>query len=61
MTSKRDPVWHAGRLIQWGLRPLTRPAQEAEYRELVERYFDDSLFRTTVRELSDGLGLHLLD
>lgn len=57
----RDPVWHAGRLIQWGLRSLARPAQEAEYRELVERYFDDGAFRTTVREMADGLGLHVLD
>jgi hypothetical protein len=47
--------------VQWGLRSLARPAQEAEYRELVERYFDDSVFRTTVRELADGLGLHVLD
>jgi hypothetical protein len=61
MTSQRDPVWHAGRLVQWGLRPLARPAQEAEYRQLVERYFDDSVFRTTVRELADGLGVHVLD
>lgn len=61
MTAARDPVWHAGRLVQWGLRPLARPAQEAEYQELVERYLDDGAFRTTVRELADGLGLHLLD
>lgn len=57
----RDPVWHAGRLVQWGLRPLARPAQEPEYRELVERYYDDGGFRATVRELADALGLHLLD
>lgn len=61
MTTARDPVWHAGRFLQWGLRPLARPAQEAEYRELVERYFDDAVFRTNVRELADGLGLHVLD
>lgn len=61
MTATRDPVWHAGRLVQWGLRPLARPVQEAEYRELVERYFDDGAFRATVRELADGLGLHVLD
>jgi len=61
MTSGRDSLWHAGRFIQWALRPLARPAQEAEYRELVERYFDDIAFRTAVRELADGLGLHLLD
>jgi hypothetical protein len=61
VTTAHDPVWHAGRLVQWGLRPLARPAQEPEYRELVERYFDDGAFRTTVRELADGLGLHVLD
>jgi hypothetical protein len=61
MTVNRDLVWHAGRLVQWGLRPLARPAQEAEYRELVERYFDDIAFRTIVREMADGLGLHVLD
>lgn len=61
MTATPDPVWHAGRLIQWALRPLARPAQEADYRELVERYFDDGAFRATVRELADGLGLHVLD
>lgn len=61
MTTNRDPVWLAGRLIQWGLRALARPAQEAEYRELVEHYFDDGGFRATVRELADGLGLHVLD
>jgi hypothetical protein len=61
MTTTRDPVWNAGRLVQWGLRLLARPAQEAEYRELVERYFNDGTFRTTVRELTDGLGLHLVD
>jgi hypothetical protein len=61
MTLPRDAVWCAGRLIQWGLRPLARPAQESEYQELVDRYFDDTAFRTTVRQLADGLGLQLLD
>jgi len=61
MTAQREPVWHAGRLLQWGLRPLARPAQEPDYRELVERFFDDGVFRSTVRELADGLGLHVLD
>jgi hypothetical protein len=61
MTTIRNPAWHAGRLVQWGLRPLARPAQEAEYRELVERYFDDGAFRTTARDLADGLGLHVVD
>jgi hypothetical protein len=40
MTSQHDTIWYAGRFVQWGLRPLTRPAQEPEYRELTERYFD---------------------
>lgn len=57
----RDATWCAGRLVQWGLRPLARPAQEPEYQELVERYLDDSPFRVMVRELADGLGLELLD
>jgi hypothetical protein len=61
MTTTRDPVWHAGRLVQWGLRPLARPAQEAEYQELIKRYYDDAAFRSTVRELADGLGVHVLD
>jgi hypothetical protein len=61
MTMSRDSAWHAGRLIQWGLRPLARPAQESEYRELVERYFDEGAFRILVRELADGLGLKVLD
>jgi hypothetical protein len=61
MMTSHSSAWHAGRLIQWGLRPLARPAQEPEYRELVERYFDDGEFRTTMREVADGLGLHVLD
>ena len=61
MTSQHDAIWYAGRFIQWGLRPLARPAQEAEYRELTERYFDDGAFRAMVRELGDGLGLRVLD
>jgi hypothetical protein len=56
-----DAIWYAGRFIQWGLRPLARPAQEPEYRELTERYFDDGAFRVMVRELADGLGLRVLD
>jgi hypothetical protein len=61
MTASRDAAWCAGRLLQWGLRPLARPAQEAEYHELVERYFDEAPFRVIVRELADGLGLRVLD
>lgn len=53
--------WQVGRLIQWGLRPLSRPAQEPEYQELVTLYFDDPAFRSAVRETGDGLGLVILD
>lgn len=61
MTAQGNPLWYAGRFIQWGLRTLARPAQEAEYRELVNRYLDDPSFRSAVRELADGLGLDVLD
>jgi len=61
MTAERNSIWFAGRLVQWGLRTLARPAQEAEYRDLVSRYFDDPSFRTSVRELASGLGLDVLD
>jgi hypothetical protein len=56
-----EKAWQVGRLIQWALRPLARPAQEAEYQELVTLYFDDPTFRSTVRETADGLGLLVLD
>jgi hypothetical protein len=59
--SNRDAIWHAARLIQWGLRPLARPAQEPEYQELVDRYLDDTPFRAMVRDVADGLGVELLD
>jgi hypothetical protein len=59
--SNRDAVWHAARLVQWGLRPLARPAQEPEYQELIDRYLDDTPFRGMVRDVADGLGLGLLD
>jgi hypothetical protein len=61
VTSPRDPSWAAGRLIQWGLRPVARPAQEPEYRETIDWYLDDPVFRTAVRGIASGLGLQILD
>jgi len=43
------------------LQPRQRPAQEAEYRELVDRYHDRSEFRELVKEFVVGLGLEVLD
>jgi hypothetical protein len=59
--SGHDLIWRAGRLVQWALKSLARPAQEPEYQELVEQYLDNPAFRSMVRELVDGLGLDLLD
>lgn len=53
--------WQVGRLLQWGLRPQARPAQEPTYQELIDRYFDDGGFRAAVRETARGLGLEVLD
>ena len=51
----------AGRLIQWGLDPRSRPAQESEYQGLIERYLDREPFRNLVQEVSRGMGLLILD
>lgn len=56
-----DDVRAAGRLIQWGLRPRERPAQEPDYSQLIERFLDEPDFRVLVRELAQGLGLEVLD
>jgi hypothetical protein len=56
-----DDVRAAGRLIQWGLRPKERPAQEPDYSQLVERFLDEPDFRVLVREMAQGLGLEVLD
>lgn len=61
MSADRDDAYHAGRLIQWGLRSRSRPVQEPEYRELIQRYFDNSDYRSLVRQMADGLGLRILD
>lgn len=55
-----DP-YYAGRLIQWGLRGSARPAQEEEYRELLEKYLEQSEFQELTREFARGLGLKILD
>lgn len=60
--SRRDDLhWQVGRLLQWGLRPQARPAQETGYQELIDRYFDDGSFRAAVRETAQGLGLEVLN
>lgn len=61
MNPVNEMAAQAGRLIQWALRPLARPAQEAEYQHLVARYHDSTEFRDLVRGVADGLGLLLVD
>ena len=56
-----DRVRDAARLVQWGLRVRARPAQEPDYKRLVDLYHDDPSFRTAVRAVADGLGLVLVD
>lgn len=51
----------AGQLIQFALRPDARPAQDAQYRVLVDRYVDDLEFRAIVRNVAEGLGLWIMD
>lgn len=61
MSSREDVAYRAGRLIQWGLQPRLRPAQDPEYGELVEHYQGRSDFRRLVEEFAEGLGLFVLD
>jgi hypothetical protein len=61
MAHEPDDAYAAGRLLQWGLRPRERPAQEPEYLQLVNRYLDASPFKLLVQSLARGLGLHILD
>ncbi|MDP2871690.1 MAG: hypothetical protein Q8P31_04045 [Bacillota bacterium] len=56
-----DEAYSAARLVQWGLRPLARPVQEPEYRQLITAYHDDSSFRAAVHGVAEGLGLSVLD
>ncbi len=56
-----DRTRDAARLVQWGLRVRARPAQEPDYKRLVDLYHDDPGFRGAVRAVADGLGLVLVD
>ena len=56
-----DDAYRAGRLLHWALQPRVRPAQEPEYRALVDSYLEHRGFRTLVDELAAGLGLDVLD
>jgi len=56
-----DRVRDAARLVQWGLRVRARPAQEPDYRRLVDLYHDEPAFRSAVRAIGDGLGLRIVD
>lgn len=59
--SENDDAFRAGRLIQWALYVKAIPFNEPEYRELLDRYIDDSSFRNLVRRFGDGLGLTVLE
>lgn len=50
-----------GRLIQWGLRPTARPAQDQEYAALIDRYMDEPEFRQATLQVATGLGLDIID
>lgn len=54
-------AYQAARLIQFGLRPKTRPVQEPEYQQLITRYLDHAEFRGVVKEIATGLGMTVLD
>ncbi len=56
-----NETYQAGRLVQWALRVRARPIQDVEYSSLINRYLDNSQFRDTVRQLTDGLGLRILE
>ena len=59
--SEDDDAFRAGRLIQWALNVKVIPFNEPGYRELLDRYIDDSSFRNLVRRFIDGLGLIVLE
>ena len=61
MAVELTDVFRAASLIQWGLQPRMRPLQNADYRELVKEYMNRSEFRDVVAEMSDGLGLYVLN
>lgn len=59
--AQKDYAYRAARLVQWGLQPRQRPAQDAEYMDLVNAWTEDRAFRDVVEEVASGLGLHILD
>ena len=61
MSIELTDVFRAATLLQWGLQPRVRPIQNAEYRELIREYLNRSEFRDVVAEMSDGLGLYVLN
>lgn len=61
MAIESTDIFMAARLIQWGLQPKVRPIQQQEYRELIREYMNRSEFQMIVREMSDGLGLYVLN
>lgn len=61
MAIESTDIFMAARLIQWGLQPKIRPVQQQEYRELIRQYMNRSEFQMIVREMSDGLGLYVLN
>lgn len=60
-SAQKDYAYRAARLVQWGLQPRQRPAQDAEYMDLVSAWTEDRSFRDVVEEVASGLGLHILD
>ncbi len=56
-----EDVFRAARLLQWGLQPRVKPVQHVEYLELVREYINRADFREVVEEMSDGIGLYVLD
>src|SRR5215212_323244 len=61
MPIEHADAYYAACLLQWGLRSKARPVQDPEYRELIQRYFDSTEFRSLVRQIAEGLGLRILD
>lgn len=61
MAIELTDIFRAASLIQWGLQPRVRPIQNAEYRDLIREYLNRSDFRDIVAEMSDGLGLYVLN
>ncbi len=61
MSLDTDAAYRAGRLMQWGLQPRLRPSSDPEYARLVDSWMNERAFRTLVEEMSEGLGLLVLD